>query len=176
MQHPSPYFLTPYSLLQAIRLPFWFACFWAVVGVAWRTPLTSVGLLAIFFVLLITVEWTTRRLTSNKLPLRKTIEIELAEQMDETMRQQITRSKTTEGQDRLNGTFCAEFPAEAMTTTVHIPFCPAFEKIPNVQVYPIDETDAHLRITSLKTFGVRIDIKRNNLEIDRLCFAIIAEG
>jgi hypothetical protein len=88
----------------------------------------------------------------------------------------MTRCTTAEGLDRLDGTFWAEFPANAMTTTVHIPFCPAFERIPKVQVFPVDEADVQLRITSQKTFGVRVDVKRNNMETDRLRFAIIAEG
>jgi hypothetical protein len=86
------------------------------------------------------------------------------------------RSRTSEGLDRLEGTFWAEFPEDAMTTTVHIPFCPAFERTPKVQVFPVDETDTQLRITSQKPFGVRVDVKRNTVEIDRLCFAMTAEG
>ena len=86
------------------------------------------------------------------------------------------RSKTPEGLDRLDGTFLVEFSADTMTTTVHIPFCPAFERIPQVQVFPVDKTDAQLRIVSQKTFGVRIDIKRSNADLQQLHFAIIAEG
>jgi hypothetical protein len=159
------------KLLLALRLPFWFACFWVVVGVVWRPPLASVGLLLFFLVLLVAVEWLSRRWTKKP---KNTCEV--AEQVEETMQQQITRSKTAEGLDRLNGTFWVEFPAEAMTVTIHVSFCPAFERAPTVQVFPIDAPDAQLRIISPKTFGVRVDVKRNNLETYRLCFAMIAEG
>ena len=112
-----------------------------------------------------------------------------AEPIDNDIRQQVVRSKTAKGLDRLDGTFWAEFPADARTVTVHIPFCPAFERVPKVQVFPINETDmdetgsqetiqerdTQLRIVSAKTYGARIDVKRNNREIDRLCFAIVAE-
>jgi len=94
--------------------------------------------------------------------------------MCDTVQQRMTRSTTAEGLDRLEGTFWAEFPADAMTTTVHIPFCPAFESVPKVQVFPVEETDANLRIVSTKTFGMRVDVRRNNLGIDRLCFAVVA--
>jgi membrane protein implicated in regulation of membrane protease activity len=172
MLTPRPFLLPDWhrKLLLALRLPFWFACFLVVVGVVWRPPLASVGLILFFLVLLVAVEWLSRRW--KKKP--KNV-YEPAEQVEETMQQQITRSKTTEGLDRLDGTFWAEFPAEAMTAAVHVSFCPAFERVPTVQVFPINEPDAQLRIISPKTFGVRVDVKRNNLETDRLCFAMIAE-
>jgi hypothetical protein len=164
--------LTPnVLLLQALRLPFWFACFWAVIGVAWRPPMASVGLITIFLGLLVSIEWASRRLSANKLP-----KIDTTEPMEDTIKQQTIRTQTAEGVDRFEGTFWAEFPTNAMSTTVHVPFCPAFERVPKVQVFSVDETGLHLRITSPKTFGVRIDIKRNNLETARHRFAMIAEG
>ena len=155
------------ELLQAIRLPFWFACFWAVVGTAWRPPLASVGLIILFLGLLVVMEWTSRRLILKK--KSKT------ESKNDIVRQQMIRSTTAEGLDRLEGTFGAEFPANAMTATVHIPFCPAFERVPKVQVFPVGETDVQFRIMSQKTFGVRVDVKRNSTEIDHLRFVMIAE-
>jgi|GEM_PF-2641583 len=209
------------QLLHAFRLPFWFACFWAVAGVLWRPPLASIALICIFLVLLVAVEWGARRLLSTRQPLVESeepadtkpinklfaalngmlslrlkvrkAETKCAKQkrpvytgvQDEGIRQQIVRSKTAEGLDRLDGTFWVEFPADAKTVTVHIPFCPAFERVPQVQVFPVKETDdpektvpetdTPLRIVSAKTYGVRIDVKRNHRKIDQLCFAIIAE-
>ena len=155
-------------LLVVARLSFWFACYWAIIGAVWRPPLASVGLVVLFLVLLVAIEWTSRRLAIKKTsqpPLPKT----------ETV-QQMTRTTTAEGQDRLDGTFWAEFPADAMTATIHIPFCPAFESVPTVQVFPMDETDASVRIVSTKVFGVRIDVKQSNPVVQRLCFTIVAEG
>jgi len=165
----------PSAILSTVcRLCFWFACLLAMIGVAWRPPLASVGLIAIFLMLLVALEWVSRRWTAKKTsptslsPLPKS----------DTVQQQITRTRTAEGLDRLNGTFWAEFPADALTTTVHIPFCPAFERVPNVQVLPVDNTDASVRIVSSKTFGVRVDVKRNSFQRDwkgeRLCFTIVA--
>jgi len=162
-------------LLHVIRLPFWFACILAVVGVAWRTPLESVGLIGIFLILLVAVEWVSRRLTSKGASKIDPTEPMDDESMDESVRQQIIRSKTAEGKDRLDGTFWAEFPPDAMTATVHIPFCPPFERVPSVQVFPVSDTDVHVRIAKSKPYGVRIDVKRNDLEEERLCLAIIAE-
>jgi len=168
----------PRGLLHVIRLPFWFACVLAVVGIAWRPPFESVVLISIFLILLIAVEWISRRLT-RKSPKFDAEPMD-AEPMDDGIRQQMIRSKTAEGRDRLDGTFWAEFPEGAMTATVHIPFSPPFERAPKVQVYPLSETDAgesngHVRIAPPKTYGVRIDVKRSDSEVDQLCFAIIAE-
>ena len=162
-------FFTPYSLLQAVRLPFWFACFWAVAGAAWRPPLASVLLILLFLVLLVAVEWASRRLTAKKNPL-------FLPPKTETIQQQMIRTKTPEGLERLDGTFWAEFPGETTTATMHIPFCPAFENVPKVHVFPVDEGSAHVRISLPKTFGVRIDVKRNRPDTTRLCFAVLAEG
>jgi len=156
----------PSAVVVVIRLCFWFACYWAIIGVMWRPPLASVGLVALFLVLLVALEWVSRRLTAKKTSLPKA----------ETVQQQMTRTTTAEGLDRLEGKFWAEFQADAMTTTVHIPFCPAFERVPNVQVFLVDESDANLRIVSAKPFGMRVDVRRNSLAIDRLCFAVVAEG
>ena len=164
------------ELLLVIRLTFWFACFLAIVGVFWRPPLASVALLSFFLALLVAVEWASRRLSSKEVKVKQSSpSAESLESSDETVQQQITRSRTSEGIDRFEGTFWAEFPVDAMTATVHIPFCPAFERVPKVQVFHGDETDASLRITSLKTLGMRIDVKRNDAEIDRLCFVVVAE-
>lgn len=163
-----------FALNSYLLFPFWFACFWALVGTAWRPPLASAGLLALFIVLVAAIEWMTHRFTKKKSPFPMPINESLS--ADKSVRQQMTRTQTAEGGDRFDGTFLAEFPAEAMTTTVHIPFCPAFEKTPNVQVYPLDESIAALRITSSKPFGMRVDVKRNHPAIAWLRFAVIAEG
>jgi len=157
------------ELLNVIRLPFWFACFWAVIGVFWRSPLESVGLICIFLVLLIGLEWVSRRLHSAKL-------VHAKQPLEEGIQQQLVRSKTAEGLDRLDGTFLAEFLPDAATATVHIPFCPPFERVPRVHVYALDETDVHLRVASPKPYGVRVDVKRSDLELEQVCIAIVAES
>ena len=155
------------NLLWVIRLSFWFACFWAIIGTVWRPPLASVGLIVIFLVLLIAIEWVSRCLAAKK---------SSPPPATEAVQQQMIRSKTAEGLGRINGTFWAEFAEDAVTTTVHIPFCPAFENIPTVQVFPMDKTDSSLRLVSAKPFGVRVDVKRNRMDINRLCFTVVAEG
>jgi len=156
------------KLLLSVRLPFWFACFWVAIGMVWRPPLVSVGLIFVFLVLLVAVEWVSRRLTAQKPPQSLPSETE-------TVQQRITRTKTAKGVDRFDGTFWAEFPADVRTTTVHIPFCPAFSGVPKIQAFPLDQIDVNLRVVSPKRFGVRVDVKRSSLETDRFRFAVIAE-
>ena len=86
-----------------------------MVGTVWRPPDSSVGLLVLFLVLVVGIEWLARRLNTPKLP-------DAAESMDETILQHMIRSKTAEGLDRLEGTFLVQYPPEVMTATVHIPF------------------------------------------------------
>lgn len=160
---------TPHFFLQSVRWPFWFACLLAAIGVVWPSPLVSIVLLFLCLVLLVAIEWAVRwtgpPLTGGTSPT----------QCDENVQQQITRSKTAEGNDRLDGTFLVTFPADTMTVTVHIPFCPAFQRVPNVQVFLVDKTNASLRMISPKTFGVRVDVKRNDQETQFLRFAIVVE-
>ena len=163
------------ELFRAVRFPFWFACLLAIVGVAWRPPLASIGLFTFFLVLFVVVEWVARRLGSNNVPLLPSGERGRQVESDENVWQRIVRSQTSEGKDRFEGTFGGKFSMGAMTATVHIPFCPAFERVPNVQVLPMDETDVSLRIISPKAFGVRVDVKRNNQDTTRFCFVVVAE-
>jgi hypothetical protein len=96
-------------------------------------------------------------------------------QCGENVLQQIIRSKTPEGIDRLEGTFLVTFSADTMTVPVHIPFCPAFQRVPNVQVFLADKANAGLRVISPKTFGVRVDAKRNDQETQFLRFVLVVE-
>jgi len=159
--------LTSNALLQSVRLPFWFACFLAVVGVTWRSPLASVVLLSFCLALLVAIEWAVRRFSS------KDATAPLKGVGHDNVQQQIVRSQTAEGRDRLDGTFWVNFPADAMTTTMHIPFCPAFQRVPHVQVFPLDKTD--VRIISPKTFGVRVDVKRRDPETQHCRLTIVVE-
>ena len=179
--------LTPHLFLQSVRLPFWFACFLAVIGVAWRSPLASVVLLSLCLVLLVAIEWAVRRFDpSNKRqpsrgmhgcpPQVSTLGGTSPTQCGENVLQQIIRSKTPEGIDRLEGTFLVTFPDDTMTVPVHIPFCPAFQRVPNVQVFLADKANAGLRVISPKTFGVRVDVKRNDHKTKFLRFVLVATG
>ena len=170
------------ELLRSVRWPFWFACFWAAAGVFWRDPFSSVLLISVFLLLLVAVvrlprRWEIRQLQRIKIADTGAVNAESmdADAVDGVIHQQLIRSRTSAGQERLDGTFWAEFPPGTMTVTVHIPFCPPFAGVPKVQVYPIDDSGVHVRIVLPKPYGVRIDVKQNHRHKDRICLAMIAE-
>lgn len=157
-----------------LLFPVWFASFLAIAGIVWRPPWASAALIVLLLGIIGTLDWAARRWNSPKWSLDVNPNEE-GEAIEETVLQQMIRSKTSEGLERLDGTFLAEFLADSMTTTVHIPFCPAFERVPTVQVFAADESDAHLRIASAKPFGIRVDVKRKSLTTDKIRFVVIAE-
>lgn len=94
---------------------------------------------------------------------------------DENTLSQVVRTRTEENRERLEGTFCVEFLPDQWTTTIHVPFCPAFDTPPHVEAFVLDEEDVKLTIFEPKTFGVRIDVKKRSRETSRLHIAITAE-
>ena len=171
------------ELLLAIRLSVWFACFWAIAGTFWRPPLTTLALTLFFLAIVFAVEWFSQTFQTKtgkaKTCLLKRLQTKTTTPNNTKIPQtqpllQNTRSKTPEGLDRLEGTFWADFPDGAKTVTVHIPFCPAFSQVPKLQIFPVDEPEANVRIVQAKPHGIRVDVKRSHLDSSRLCFAFEA--
>jgi hypothetical protein len=48
--------------------------------------------------------------------------------------QQLTRWRTADGRDVLQGTLLAEFAAGERTTTLYVTFCPPFERLPRIDL------------------------------------------
>ena len=145
--------------------------------------MASLGLLPIFLVLLIIVEWLTRRLNPKHSPADGNLSI--SETANALPHQRITRIKTAEGLDRFEGTFLAEFPPGTTMTTVHVAFCPAFEHTPTIEILPAgeisaDKAEVNFRIVQSKPYGMRIDVKRNNVcaesDAGQVRFTIVAVG
>ncbi|MDR2171380.1 MAG: hypothetical protein LBP59_14655 [Planctomycetaceae bacterium] len=91
--------------------------------------------------------------------------------------QHITRRKLESGVEKLEGYFLVEFGEEQLTVSVHVPFYPVFERLPNVEAYLIDD-DADAKTTVAKTqfFGARIDVKRANKNVNNLRLVVIVSG
>jgi len=90
--------------------------------------------------------------------------------------QEMTRYRTKEGKDHLEGNFLIEFHHDQWTVPLHVPFCPAFDAPPNIEVFLLDDVDIKWKIFEPRTFGVRIDIKRGSREISRCHLLVIAES
>jgi hypothetical protein len=94
---------------------------------------------------------------------------------DDSVTQKIVRCSGETGKDRLEGTFLVEFHDDQLTATIHIPFCPAFESDPNVEVFLLDDVDIKWNIFKPRHFGVRIDFKRNSLDAKKIRIMVVAE-
>ncbi len=103
-------------------------------------------------------------------------ELEESEEFDEGITQQLVRRRTDEGTDRLEGTFLVEFPENQRTASVHVPFCPAFEGTPKIDVVLLDGEDATLSVVKPKPFGVRIDAKRRENAVGTVRILVVAEN
>jgi hypothetical protein len=102
-------------------------------------------------------------------------DFEHEDDQDNSVTQKIVRRSAETGKDRLEGTFLVEFHDDQLTSTIHIPFCPAFESNPNVEVFLLDDVDIKWNIFKPRHFGVRIDFKRNSFETKKIRIMVVAE-
>ncbi|MDR1053353.1 MAG: hypothetical protein LBL39_04180 [Planctomycetaceae bacterium] len=111
----------------------------------------------------------------------KIIEINDDEESDESPEsdwtdnktQQITRSKTESGGEKLEGYFLVEFGNDQLTASVHVPFYPVFDKLPEVEAYLVDAVEAKLTVAKVQRFGARIDVKRANNSVNNLRLVVV---
>ncbi|MDR1925425.1 MAG: hypothetical protein LBQ66_13725 [Planctomycetaceae bacterium] len=89
--------------------------------------------------------------------------------------QRIARNRTNSGGERLEGLFLVKFSDDQLTATIHVPFYPVFDKLPVVEAFVVEPVDAKLAVSKTRHFGTRIDIKRQNKNINNIQIAIIAE-
>ncbi|MDR2115176.1 MAG: hypothetical protein LBP87_02220 [Planctomycetaceae bacterium] len=94
---------------------------------------------------------------------------------DDSVTQKIVRRFTETGKDRFEGTFLVGFQSDQLTVTIHIPFCPVFVSVPNIDVFILDDVDIKWNIFKPHNFGVRIDLKRNSCTIQQVRIMVVAE-
>lgn len=170
-QTPNTELRTPlhYGLLLTTQFALWTACALAAFGVFWRAvPFEPHILLFGFFVALAAIAelvWWNRPSSTQLL-----IEEKKEEEFDANATQQITRFRTEEGTDRLEGTFLVEFVPDQRTASVHVPFCPVFAATPMVEALLLDG-EATLSVVKPRPFGVRVDVKRQGDEPVRILVA-----
>jgi len=73
--------------------------------------------------------------------------------------QQVTRTQIAES-DQIVGIFRCDFEPDQQRYALNIPIHPALSEIPSVEALCL-ESDARIRITDLKKFGVRLEVVLN---------------
>jgi len=73
--------------------------------------------------------------------------------------QQITRWRAADGTHTIQATLQAEFEPGNRSATLHVAFCPPFERLPSAEVAAIDESDAAIGVTQLLHNGVQIEVR-----------------
>jgi hypothetical protein len=77
----------------------------------------------------------------------------------EKVLQNLTRVRTSEGHDAIRGTLIAEFEPGARQATLHVAFCPPFERLPEIDANLIDDYDAELKLTHAFHHGAQFEVR-----------------
>jgi hypothetical protein len=105
-----------------------------------------------------------QRLRSNEAPNPTSIRVADVVDLDadgdaEKVLQNLTRVRTAAGHDAIRGTLIAEFEPGARQTTLHIAFCPPFERLPEIDANLVDDSDAELKLTQAFHHGAQFEVR-----------------
>lgn len=91
------------------------------------------------------------------------VEAEQAAEADGDVIQQLTRTRSPEGQEVFSGELRAEFSAGERQSRLHIAFCPPLEKPPQVfaEATDVDERlgEVAVKVAQVLSLGARIDVE-----------------
>ena len=92
--------------------------------------------------------------------------------------QQLTRTQTPAGIDRLSGWLQTSLEAAERTSVVHVAFCPPFATAPRIAVRQASGPPARIRSVTILPHGVRLEIKLNfsSREPQRILLEFSAEA
>lgn len=75
--------------------------------------------------------------------------------------QQLTRTRTAEGNEVIAGWLSVELAAEQRSATAHVAFCPPFARVPRIEIAVEGEQDARVKVAQVLAYGARFDVKLN---------------
>jgi len=152
-----------------------------VLGIAWSLPGTSVyGLAILWGVVLAEEAWSfrggLRSRTGRRSPPPEAaraaapvaeipaeppvpLPIPSAAQPADDVLQQLTRTRQPDGTDRLGGWLRARFAVGQRTESVHLAFCPPFERAPRLEVSHRGGPAVRVKTGQLLPHGARLDLK-----------------
>lgn len=73
--------------------------------------------------------------------------------------QQLTRVQAADGSDELTGWLRAAFQGGQRLASIHVAFCPPFQRIPQVVAQQLGGPEARLNTTQVLPYGARLDLK-----------------
>ena len=79
----------------------------------------------------------------------------------EEVLQQLTRSGAADGSEQLAGWLRVPFAPGQRTGSVHVAFCPPFNRTPELVVEQLAGPEARIKTAQLLPYGVRLDLKLN---------------
>jgi hypothetical protein len=79
--------------------------------------------------------------------------------LPENVVQQLTRARAVDGSDELTGWLRAAFQGGQRLASIHVAFCPPFERTPQLAVQQLGGPDARVKTTQVLSYGARLDLK-----------------
>jgi hypothetical protein len=73
--------------------------------------------------------------------------------------QQIARYRTADGTHSIRANLLAEFEPGDGKATLHIAFCPPFERLPTVEAEPADDSEVTVKVTQVLHNGAHLEIR-----------------
>jgi len=73
--------------------------------------------------------------------------------------QQLTRSRTADGSQCLEGWLRMPLDAGQRTGSLHVAFCPPFPQTPELEFEQLAGPEARIKVAQLQPYGVRLDVK-----------------
>jgi hypothetical protein len=73
--------------------------------------------------------------------------------------QQLARFRAPDGSHSIHGTFLAEFEPGDRSATIHVAFCPPFERLPAIEAEAPDDSSATVTLSQVLHNGVQIDVR-----------------
>jgi len=77
----------------------------------------------------------------------------------EKVLQNLTRIRTAEGHEAIRGMLLAEFRPSERQTTLHVGFCPPFERLPEIEANVVDDSETDVRITQVFHHGAQFELR-----------------
>jgi hypothetical protein len=129
----------------------------ALFAVACSYPFARTVDYAIWSLALVAVVWGPRFAS----PARRSWPAENREPDSDSVLQQLTRYRLSDGREAVRGILRAELAAGERSTTLYVAFCPPFERLPVVETFVVSGPTATLKLAQVLHQGAQIEVRRS---------------